>query len=349
MDRPDRRRLRALVPGLARPAVVAGLAAAWLIAAGTVAAAESVPQPTPIDVLRDWSFDLSVQVPLLLTAAAYLYAVRRVNRAHPASPVPASRSLAFLAGLAVIEFALQGVVGTYDDVVFADHMIQHLLLMMVAAPLLVLGAPITLALRVATPTFRRRWLLPVLHSRPVEWLSHPLVAWLLFAGSLWGTHFSGIYELALTNGTVHDAEHLELLLAALLFWWPMLGRDPSRWRLGYPVRLVLMLLQMVQGSWLGVAILNSQTPLYAHYVDVHLGWITPLADQQTAGAIMWIAGDVGFLIFTLIVLADWMRAERAATARLDARLDREQRLREALDPDGAAGPSGGARDGLEIR
>lgn len=314
-------------------AVLAGAAATalWLAGAAGAAAAEVVPEPSPIDLLRDWSFDPSVQVPVLLAAATYLYAVRRVNRRHPANPVPVARTAAFLAGLAVIEVALQGVVGQYDDVLFSDHMIQHLLLMMAAAPLLALGAPITLALRVATPGVRTRWLLPVLHSRPVEWLSHPLVAWLLFAGSLWGTHFSAIYELALTNNTVHDLEHLELLLAALLFWWPMIGRDPSRWRLGYPVRLVLMLMQMVQGSWLGVAILNSQTPLYQHYAELHLPWISALADQQAAGAVMWISGDVGFLVLTLVVVRNWMNAQRAEAARIDARLDREERRRQALE------------------
>ncbi len=301
----------------------------WLAAANAVAAAESIPEPSLPGLLGDWSFDPSIQLPLLLTAAAYLYAVRRVNRQHPGNPVPTPRTIAFLAGLAFIEVALQGPINAYDDILFADHMIQHILLMMAAAPLLVLGAPITLALRVASPRVRTRWLLPVLHSRPVEWLSNPLVAWLLFAGALWGTHFSGIYELALENDTVHYLEHVLYLAVALLFWWPMLGRDPSRWRLPYPVRLVLMFLQMVQGSFLGVAILNSETPLYRHYVDLHLAWISPLADQQTAGATMWVFGSLGFLVFTLVVIRDWIAAERAEAARVDARLDRQERERRA--------------------
>jgi putative copper resistance protein D len=161
-------------------------------------------------------------------------------------------------------------------------------------------------------------------------LSHPLVGFVLFAGALWVSHFSAVYELSLENNLVHYLEHAVFLFVALLFWWPMVGRDPSRWRLPYPVRLAVMLLQMVQGAFLGVAILGASAPLYAHYAGLHLGYITPLADQQAAGAIMWVGGGAGFLLWSGLILADWMRAEEAEAVLVDARLDREERLREAL-------------------
>ena len=154
--------------------------------------------------------------------------MRGVNRRHPASRVPARRVAAFLAGLATIEVALDGIVGRYDTTLFTDHMLQHLLLMMLAAPLLALGTPITVALRAASPRVRTRWLLPILHGRAVDCiLSYPLVGFALFAGVLWVTHFSAIYELSLENNLVHYLEHGAYLFAALLFWWPMVGRDPA--------------------------------------------------------------------------------------------------------------------------
>ena len=313
----------------------------WLAQAAR-AATEALPEPSPVDLLRDWSFDPTVQLPLLMVALGYVVAVRRIDARHPANPVPRSHVIAFLAGLATIEFALQGVVGTYDDVLFGDHMLQHVLLMMVAAPLLVLGAPVTTVLRAATPAVRTRWLLPILHSRSVRLLSHPAVGFVLFAGVLWGTHFSGIYELSLENQAVHDLEHLAYLTIALIFWWPVVGRDPAPWRLPHLARLLLMLLQMVQSAFLGVVILMAPAPLYAHYAELNLGWITPLADQQLAGGIMWVVGGLGFLLLSLLVVLDWMVADEREAARIDARLDRARELGARLDlaaPRGADPPA----------
>ncbi len=116
-------------------------------------------------VLLLWSFDPTIVLPLALAAAGYLWAVRTVDAAHPNTPVPRRRIVAWLAGLIVIEIALQSPIEAYDTTLFSDHMVQHVLLTIVAAPLLALGAPITLLLRFARPETRRRWILPVLHSR----------------------------------------------------------------------------------------------------------------------------------------------------------------------------------------
>ena len=325
-------------------AALAGLAAslavlaAWLLAPAAALASGAATSPTPppslLDLVTGWSFDLTVQVPVMASALAFVWAVRRVNARHPASPVPAARTITFLAGLAVVEYALQGPPDAWSEVLFSVHMIQHLLLMIVAAPLLVASAPVTLALRVASPRARTQWILPILHSRLVRMLTNPLIASALFAGILWVTHFTVIYELTLQDGLLHDAEHLAFLAAGLLFWWPMLGRDPSPWRVSHPVRLVAMLFEMSQGAFLGIAIMNAGAPLYAYYANIHLGWISTMADQQLAGAIMWGGGGVGFLIAGLVVFYDWMGAEEQAAARIDARLDREarERLGGAIDP-----------------
>ena len=201
-------------------------------------------------------------------------------------------------------------------------MLQHMLLELVAAPLLLLGAPATLALRAASPSVRRQ-LLAVLHSRAAAVISFPLLAWVLFAAVNWGWHFSTLYDQALENPWLHDVQHLTFLAAALLFWWPIVGADPSRWRLPYPVRLFYLFLAMPQNSFLGVALMSAPV-LYPHYATNVRDWgPSPLADQGMGGMLMWVGGDVVFLLAMGLVVAAWVRQEDRRTARLDARLDAE--------------------------
>ena len=229
---------------------------------------------------------------------------------------------AFLAGLAAIEVATQGIVGQYDGILFSDHMVQHLLLMMVAAPLLVMGAPVT-PRPAGSPTPVPGARPPAAAPRPGGAVPRPPGGELAaLRGRAVGQPLLADLRAVARERTVHDLEHLVFLVAALLFWWPMLGSDPVPWRIPHPARLMLLLLQMVQGSFLGVAILNAPRPLYAHYAGLQLGYITPLADQQVAGAIMWVFGGLHLLRAALIVLYEWMQAEDAATVRVDARLDR---------------------------
>ena len=171
------------------------LGGAALATALTLAGAASVaahgddvpPAPDRAGLAFGWSFDPTIWLPLAAAATAYLWAVRRVDRLHPATPVPRDRPAAFLLGLAAIAVALQSGIERWDTTLFSVHMVQHLILIFVAAPLLVLGAPITLVLRVATPGVRRRWILPVLSSRVVRVVGHPLVAWLAFVAVMWGS------------------------------------------------------------------------------------------------------------------------------------------------------------------
>ena len=121
--------------------------------------------------------------------------------------MPRIRIVTFIAGLLAIEIALQSIVERYDTTLFSVHMVQHLLLTLIAPPLLALGAPVTLLLRVSRPGFRRRFLLPILHSRVASVLSFPVFTWFFFAAVMWATHFSPIFERSLEDPGVHDAEH----------------------------------------------------------------------------------------------------------------------------------------------
>ena len=271
---------------------------AWLAFAGVVTAHGGPPPPPPVfpSVLLLWSFDPTVVLPLVLAATGYLWAVRSVDAAHPHTRVPLRRIVAWLAGLAVIELALQSPIEAYDTTLFSDHMVQHLLLTLVAPPLLALGAPITLLLRATRPGTRRRVILRILHSWPIRALTFPVVTWLLFAFVMWGTHFSPVFNASLEEPFVHQLEHAAYLAAGCLFWWPVVGLDPSPWRMSEPVRVLYAFLQMPQNSFLGLAITSATAPLYEHYATLQRDWGPPvLVDQQMAGAVMWVGGDLIYL------------------------------------------------------
>ena len=125
---------------------------------------------------------------------------------------------------------------------------------------------------------------PILHSRVLRVLSFPVVAWLVFAGVMWGTHFSPLFDRSLEDPLVHDLEHALYLGAGLLFWWPAVGLDPSPWRMPHPVRAMYVFLQMPQNTFLAVTILNAPAPLYPHYATLARTWgPSALDDQQIAG------------------------------------------------------------------
>jgi putative copper resistance protein D len=159
----------------------------------------------------------------------------------------------------------------------------------------------------------------------VKIVSFPVIAWLIFAGVMWGTHFSPIFDRSLEDPLVHDLEHALYLGAALLFWWPAVGLDPSPWRLPHPVRAMYVFLQMPQNTFLAVTILNSTVPLYPHYATSNRSWgPTVLQDQQMAGGLMWICGDILFLAAMGAIVAGWMIHEKRQEAAVDRRVDRER-------------------------
>jgi putative copper resistance protein D len=309
--------------------VPAGLAtvAALLLAAALPAAAlahgDEAPEPSLPGVLLAWSLDPLPLLGVAIAGGAYLWAVRRLALDPGRNPHPRWRTLTFMAGLLAIVLALNSPIEAYEGVLFSVHMVQHMLLELVAAPLLLLGAPMTLALRVASPSVRRG-LLAILHSRVVAVLSFPLLGWLVFAAVNWGWHFSTLYDQALENAALHYFQHATFLAAALLFWWPVIGADPSRWRLPYPVRLFYLFLAMPQNSFLGVALMSAGSVLYPHYLSNVRAWgPTALADQSVGGILMWVGGDIVFLAAMGAVVAAWVRHEDRRTARQDARMDAE--------------------------
>jgi cytochrome c oxidase assembly factor CtaG len=270
--------------------------------------------PEVTRVLTGWTFDPLVVAALLATGALYLLGARRLRRPDRSL---ANRTACFLGGLVVLWVALQSPIDAYADRRLSLHMVQHLLLTMVAAPLLVLGAPVLLALRASTPASRRRLLLPLLRSRPLRLLTAPPLAWAQFTLVLWASHFSPLYEAAVRSDGVHALEHLLFVTSAVLFWMPVAGVDPSPRRLSHPARLLYLFLAMPQASFLGLALWGTSRVLYPSY-QAALG-PAALGDQRLAGTLMGSAGMLVMVPAMGLVLLDWLAREEREAARMDAR------------------------------
>jgi putative membrane protein len=264
-----------------------------------------------------------VVVGLASSGVLYAWGVARLGDGPASAAFPRARSVSFYSGLLVTYLALQSPIHTYSHRLFSVHMVQHLLLMMVAAPLLALGTPIVLGLRACSPSIRKRFLLPVVRSRVAAILSNPVVSWSAFTVVLWASHFTNLYEDSLGNEAIHGLEHVLYLLAAVLFWRPVIALDPGPSRLSHPGRILYLFLAMPQMAFLGLAIYSSDTVLYPHYLTTAgaLG-TTALADQHLAGVLMWTTSMVLLLPALGYVLFDWMRQDARDAARIDERLER---------------------------
>jgi cytochrome c oxidase assembly factor CtaG len=270
--------------------------------------------------LTHWSLEPLVLGPLAIVAAVFGWLLVRVRGGLHPGHVPPGRLLFLSASLFVAFVALESPLGFYADRYFSVHMIQHLLLTLVVAPLFVLGGPVTLALQGATPAARRELLLPVLHSRALRMLSHPIVSWGLFALVLPLSHVPFFYNLTLRSDVWHGVEHVLLIVSATLFWWPVAGVDPTPARISHPARLLYLFLIMPVMTFTGLTLYNATHVLYPRYAAVAVGLHhSALADQNLAGALMWEAGM--FLIVPALgaVLIDWMNREERESARDDAR------------------------------
>jgi cytochrome c oxidase assembly factor CtaG len=284
------------------------------------------PSFTPVRLITGWAFEPVPMVLVVVAGLLYWSGLRRLTRGRRGPPWPSSRTWCFVGGLAMTAVALLSPVDVYAEVSFSTHMLQHVLLMMVAAPLFALGAPVTLALRASRPETRRRILLPILHSRAVAILTHPIVAFALFAVVQYVTHFTGFYQAALESTTVHYLEHAMYLFSALLFWWPVVGLDPAPRKLSHPARLLYLVAAMPVEAFLSVALMSSRPyPAYAA-LPPPWGGASAIADQANAAAIMWIAGDLTMLIAALLAAGAWLRREQIRQHRIEEDEDRRAGL-----------------------
>jgi putative membrane protein len=264
-------------------------------------------------MLGDWQVDPGLWAALLLCGALYAWGARRARR------WPAGRGIAFACGLAVVALALLSGLDAEAHRGLAAHMVQHLLLVGVAAPLLLAGAPVALALR-AWPGARAP-LGRVLRSRAAALALHPATGLAVYVVVLVGTHVPVVYEAALEHPAVHALEHLAYLGAALLFWSPVLAVGPLPHRSSPLARLLVVLLAMPPMALTGIAIMTHRSVLYPAYAQARSPQ-EALADQRAGGRVMWIGGTIplGLLAVGLTVRA--IDAEERRQARREALADR---------------------------
>jgi putative copper resistance protein D len=271
--------------------------------------------------LRAWTFQPVLAMGFALATGAYLWGVRTVNVRASGGRWPQRNTACFLASMIICGIVLLGPIGAYDDTFFWAHMVQHMALMMLVGPLLLLGAPVLLALRVASRRVRQRWLLPVLRSRLVLALTNPLAGWLIFAGVLVGTHFSPFYNFALEHPLVHDyVEHPVYLGAALIYFYPLVPGNPGPRTVTPAIRVASLFLMMFPETMTGFFIYSSEYVIYPYYGTVARPFGPgPIADQQLGGALMWAGSMVIDSIWVVLAVLHWLRSESRRAYRMDVR------------------------------
>ncbi len=300
-------------------------------------AAADLPAFTLSQALGAWELNPLLMLLNLAALSLYLMGVRRLQKRGDYWAF--SRSLAFASGAWVFVFATSSGLGTYDTTLLSVHMVQHMLLSMLAPLLLALGAPVTLALRTLPKARTRRLLLGVLHSRVARVLSFPPLVFTLYVLSPWALYFSGWYEATLSSPLLHELMHVHLVVVGCLFFWPLVGIDPVPGKVAYPFRFLMILLTLPFHAFLGVTIMGQSSLLAGdYYATLRAGpmgeWLpTTEADQHLAGGILWGAGDlIGAALFA-VLFVQWVRESRREAVREDRRLDlMEGRARLAQRP-----------------
>jgi len=287
--------------------------------------------PPPVDAINlftqvhvDWLV-LSVAALLVLF---YLLGVRRLRSRGDTWPV--HRTVLWIIGCALLAFATSGGPGVYGAVHFSTHMLQHMALMMYIPPFLVLGAPILLAMRALNPRTDgsrgpREWLMLLVHSGYARIITNPVVAAVIFAGSLVAFYYTDWFEFSLSTHQGHVLMTVHFLLSGYLFFAVLIGEDPLPSRPPYPIRLIILLATMAFHAFFGLAIM-SDTSVLAETWWAQLGYTDQaalLADQGVGGGIAWGAGELPVVAVALIVVRQWIRSDERTAKRLDRAADRD--------------------------
>jgi putative copper resistance protein D len=280
------------------------------------------PPLTPTRLLTEWSWEWWMALGIAIAATLYIAGLVVLHRRGDRWPVP--RSLSFLlGGLGSIAVATMSALGTYDTVLFSVHIVQHMILMMVAPMFLALGAPVTLALR-TLPARPRTVLLAALHSRVARVLTFPPLALALFIATPFALYYSSFYETSLRSGFWHAFLHLHFIVIGCLLMWPLVGIDPVPGRISHPLRLLVLFLMLPFHAFLGISIMSSTTLIAeSWYLAFNRTWPpSPLDDQYLAGGIMWASGDALALLLLIAIFVQWYAQSQREARREDRRLDR---------------------------
>ena len=263
-------------------------------------------------VVTQWQFSPVVTSLAAVLAVLYLYGAWRVARRHPARPWPCWRTGMFLGGLAVMVMATESGIGAYDDVLFWNHMIQHLMLIMIAPAMLVVGRPVTLLLH-ASRNPLHTWAKRLVRSRVLTALTWPPFVVGLYIVTIVGTHLTGLLSLMTSNPALHDTEHALYVVVGYLFFLPVLGGEPIRWRISYPSRLFILFLTMPVDTFTGLVLGYSNSPVNSG--EPPPSWApSPISDLHSGGAVMWIGGDGIMFVIMMLVFLVWSRDGRISAS-----------------------------------
>ena len=285
--------------------------------------------PTLGRVLFDWRFDLIFGTAALVLAVGYLIGVRRLRGRGDAWPT--GRLVSWLLGCLVLLLATSSGIGRYMPAMFSMHMVGHMLLSMLAPILLVLGAPVTLALRALPAAGRdeppgpREWLLAALHSRVSRVLTNPFAATALFVVGFYGLYFSGLFDAVVDSHGAHLAMNLHFLLSGYLFYWVVIGVDPTPRPIPPLAKLGVVFASLPLHAFFGVVLMGMSTVLGADfYRSLKLDWHTDLlGDQKLGGGIAWAAGEVPLVIVLIALFVQWRRSDQRTATRLDRAAERD--------------------------
>ncbi len=318
----------------------------WQAYAAGMRALAELPPFTGAAIFTQVRLESWLSVLLVVAAGLYLYGVQRLRSRGDHWPV--GRTVAFLVGgLGSIAAVTVTGVEAYDTTLLSLHMVQHMVLAMIAPIFLALGAPVTLALR-TLPVRPRKGLVALLHSRVAKVLAFPLVSYGIFVGSPFLLYFTHLYRLSLEHTWLHEIVHAHFSLSGCLFFWPLLGLDPLPGRWPYPGRALLMLLSTPFHAVLGLTIMQSNTPIAGGwYPSLHLSWVDAAADQQLAGGILWAGGEIVSVVMLGVLVVQWMRHADKEARQVDRKLDLAAAARRtAVAPAGGPAPESEAGDDL---
>ena len=279
--------------------------------------------PTVLRLLTFWRFDTLIGVGMAVLAALYVAGVVRLRRRGDAwAP---GRTASWLIGCAAMIFVTGSGVRAYGSAMFSIHMVEHMALNMFVPVALVLGAPVTLALRALPaagpddPPGPREWLVRLVHSRVTTFLSHPATAFVLFVGSLYAVYFTPLFDTLVRYHWGHEFMSVHFLITGYLFFWGIIGIDPGPRRLPFIGRLGLLFAVMPFHAFFGIALMTMTSPVGGgFYPYVNLPWLSSLIDDQhLGGAIAWGSSELPILVVVIALVAQWAQQDRRTAARSD--------------------------------
>ncbi|MFF0790473.1 cytochrome c oxidase assembly protein [Streptomyces spiralis] len=275
----------------------------------------------------EWSADPFFLVACLLGLGLYGWGVLRLRRRGDSWPV--GRTVAYVVGVLTVGLVMCTGLNEYGMVMFSVHMVQHMVISMLSPILILLGAPITLALRALPVAGRgrkgpRELLLAVLHSRYVRVVTHPAFTIPMFVASLYALYFTPLFDFLMGSRAGHIAMMVHFLAVGLAFFWPIMGVDPGPNRPGYLMRILELFAGMPFHAFFGIALMMGSTPMVGTFRNPpgSLG-IDALSDQSAAGGIAWAFSEVPSVLVLLALLYQWYRSEQRQAKRKDRAADRD--------------------------